>query len=189
MKKIVMVLCLIWSQISADELSDREEKYGMVVDYSQIIANEIEDKLDKNTLNENEIYTLLSGLVSFDTRIWSAALAFTPSLIDDFEKVSWTGFERPWHFFEMSDGKKIYAPYVWRANGNVLHADNIADPNSKFGYDYTSGQWAWWSKSIESGSPMWLKPVYSNLTGDRMVTYSYPIKRNAVLIFNVYYSE
>ena len=189
MKKIVMILCLLWSQIYADVLTDREEKYGMVVDYTQVIADEIEAKLDNNKLDENEIYTLLSSLVAFDTRIWSAALAVTPSLIDDFEKSSWVGFDQPWHFYELSDGKKLFAPYVWRANGNILHADNIANPDSKFGYDYTNGQWEWWSKPIDSGFPMWLKPIYSSLTGDRMVTYSYPIKRNAVLIFNVYYSE
>ena len=189
MKKTIMILCVLFSLAGADDLSDREEKYGMVVDYTQTIAEEIEVKLDKNNLNENEIYTILSSLVAFDTRIWSAALAFTPSLIDDFENTSWSGFNQPWHFYELSGGKKLFAPYVWRANGNILHADNIANPRSKFGYDYTSGQWEWWSRSIDSGAPIWSKPVYSNLTGDRMVTYSYPIKRNAVLIFNVYFSE
>lgn len=189
MKKILVVISFFLVFAYADELSEREAQYGMVVDYAKVIANEVEVKLDKNALNENEIYTLLSSLVAFDTRVWSAALAFTPSLIDDFDKVKWSGFERPWHFYQLSSGKKVYAPYVWRANGNVLHADNIANPESKFGYDYTNGQWEWWSRPIDSGFAMWMKPVYSNLTGDRMVTYSYPIKRNAVLIFNVYYSE
>ena len=114
-------------------------------------------------------------------------MAFTPSFIDDLVASDWSGFDQPWHFYQLSDGKKLYAPYVWRASNNVLHADNIANQKSKFGYDYTSGQWAWWSQSIASGKPMWMKPVYSNLTGDRMVTYSFPINREAVLIFNVYY--
>ena len=59
----------------------------------------------------------------------------------------------------------------------IASADNLANPNSRFGYDYTDGQWAWWSKTIDSGVPTWGKPVYSSLTGDRMVTYSYPIER------------
>ena len=186
MKKILICCCLLF-QAFADDISEKEAQYGMIVDQTQVIAEEIKLKLDKDALNENEIYTLLSSLVSFDTRIWSAALAFTPSLIDDLEKAKWSGFEKPWHYYNLSDGKKVYAPYVWRSNNNLLHADNIANPESKFGYDYTNGEWEWWSKPIESGSAAWQRPVYSNLTGDRMITYSYPINRDAVLIFNVYY--
>ena len=183
-------LLILWlfSQVSASDLNSKEAQYGMVVDYAELVAEEIELKLKKDKLSANEIYTLLSSLVSFDTRIWSAALAFTPSLIDDLEEEDWANFEEPWHYYQLSDGKKLYAPYVWRSNNNILHADNIANPKSKFGYDYTNGQWAWWSKPIDSGKALWLKPVYSELTGDRMITYSIPIKREAVLIFNVYYS-
>lgn len=185
--KYICLLMLTISQIFAVDISNKEAQYGMVVEFTQQIADEVKIKLEKKELNENEIYTMLSSLVAFDTRVWSAALAFTPSFIDDLDASDWSGFDQPWHYYQLNNGKKLYAPYVWRASNNILHAENIANPKSKFGYDYTSGQWAWWSQAIDSGAPMWMKPVYSNLTGDRMVTYSLPISREAVLIFNVYY--
>lgn len=179
---MMLMLLNVW----AEPLSSKDEKYGMVVDHVKLIANEIELKLANKSLEEPEIYTLLSSIVAFDTRVWSASLAFTPSLLDDYASENWSDLAQAWNFYKRDD-KKLYAPYVWRSSNNVLHADNIANPESKFGYDYTNGQWAWWSKSISSGQPLWGKPVYSNLTGDHMITYSYPIKRDAVLIFNVYY--
>ena len=184
---VLMSLSIMLTSAVAADADKFDEKYGMVTDYAALVAKEIKSKMSKHQLSEPEIYTLLSSLVSYDTRIWSASVAFTPSLLQDYVNSDWEGFDSPWHYYLVDDDKRLYAPYVWRANGNLLHADNLANPNSKFGYDYTDGQWAWWSKTIDSGVPTWGKPVYSSLTGDRMVTYSYPIERDAVLIFNVYY--
>ena len=189
MHKIMVLMGLFcFGNVYADLAQDRDSEYGVITDYVGQVAKTMSEKLDQNQLSENEIYVLLAGLVAYDARIWSATLAFNPVYIEDMKQGAEESVSaKTWATFASKKAKTLYAPYVWRAEDNFMHADNIANQASTFGYDYTDGHWSWWTDTMQSGKARWSKPVYSNLTGHHMVSYSYPIKRDAVLSFNVYH--
>lgn len=184
MYKLIKILILMLSMAQADASQDYDSEYGAITDYMQQIAKTMSDQMVQNQLTENEMYVMLASLVSYDARIWSAAIAFNPIYLNESQQAA---EKNSWHIYSTKHNQKRYAPYVWREENNLLHADNIANVQSKFNYDYTDGQWAWWTDTIQAGKAKWSKPVYSNLTGHHMISYSYPLKRDAVLTFNVYH--
>lgn len=67
-------------------------------------------------------------------------------------------------------GRDLYAPYAYRDQGNINIIDISVD-----GYDYTDGQWDWWSKAIDSINGYWSAPYFDEGAGNNlMVTYSHP---------------
>lgn len=187
-KMILLFSLLFWGISHADLNQDRDSEFGAITDYAQQIAKVMSERMESNQLTENEMYVLLAGLVAYDARIWSASIAFNPVYVDEARRsYDEHAALKTWQTFQNKKGKALYAPYVWRAEDNLMHADNIGNQASSFGYDYTDGHWAWWTDTMQSGKAQWSKPVYSNLTGHQMVSYSYPIKRDAILSFNVYH--
>ena len=161
-------------------------KYSMLISYSKKIASAIKQDIDEKKLTDAQVYTYLTSLVSYDNRIWSATLGFSPSFFEKGDARNWW-LSDTWQSNKSRSNKALYAPYVWRSMDNLLAASDIGDISSSFGYDYTDPKWDWWSRTIQSQKPTWTGPYESSMTGHSMVTYSVPINHDAVLSFNVWY--
>ena len=56
---------------------------------------------------------------------------------------------------------------------------DIGDPDPDIGYDYTTGEWQWWSEPKNSGKGIWTDPYYDEGAGNIvMTTYSVPFYRD-----------
>ena len=65
---------------------------------------------------------------------------------------------------------KLFAPYVYRDNHDLKYLDIGKD-----GYDYTDGNWSWWSQAIEQSIGYWTGAYFDEGAGNvLMVTYSAP---------------
>ena len=72
---------------------------------------------------------------------------------------------------------RLLSPYAFRAGTSVRLID-IGDPDPAVGYDYTSGEWAWWSTPRASGQAYWTPPYFDEGAGNvLMMTYSLPLQR------------
>ncbi|MGS0676330.1 PAS domain S-box protein [Shewanella sp. 125m-1] len=68
------------------------------------------------------------------------------------------------------DNRELFAPYAYRENGKVLTLDIGADS-----YDYTNGEWDWWSKAINDINGYWSQPYVDEGAGNvLMVSFSQP---------------
>lgn len=66
--------------------------------------------------------------------------------------------------------RKLFSPYVYR-EGNELNYLDIGAT----GYDYTDGNWDWWSNAINQVGGYWSKAYFDEGAGNTlMVTYSTP---------------
>lgn len=65
--------------------------------------------------------------------------------------------------------KGLYAPYVFRKDGNIR--------KTLVSYDYT--QHEWYSKAMKSGRAEWSEPYTSNYVNTSMVTFSVPLKNKS----------
>ena len=116
-----------------------------------ISANLLEES---DGLTEKNIYKLLALQVENNPIIYGAAIAFMPN--------------------QFSSEQHLFAPYVYRKDGEITRMD-IADQ----GYDYTSGEWAWWSRVVETGKAVWSEPYFDKGAGNiMMITYAVPFYRN-----------
>ncbi|MCH1929620.1 PAS domain S-box protein [Shewanella sp. A25] len=67
-------------------------------------------------------------------------------------------------------GKRLFAPYVHRTENGFNYLDIGAD-----GYDYTDGQWDWWTNAINQPGGYWSKAYFDEGAGNAlMITYSVP---------------
>ncbi|ABV85956.1 PAS domain S-box protein [Shewanella pealeana] len=67
-------------------------------------------------------------------------------------------------------GRELYAPYVYRDKTNIGMMDIGAE-----GYDYTTGEWDWWSRAIDDIRGYWTPPYLDEGAGNvLMVSFSQP---------------
>jgi len=101
---------------------------------------------------ESEIYSLLEAEVSNTPFIFGAAVAVEPGKIS---------------------GRELFAPYIFRS-GTELGRLDIA----REAYDYTDGNWEWWTLPRTTSRPCWSEPYHDEGAGNVvMCTYSVPIFR------------
>ena len=113
---------------------------------------EVADKFDEETL-----YALLRSNVARNPLIYGSAIAFAP------------------HQYNPDQG--LFSPYVYR-NGDTLEQIDIGSQ----AYDYTDGQWEWYSKAKLQGEPVWTEPYFDEGAGNiLMETYAVPFYRDGQL--------
>ncbi|MEZ9595039.1 PAS domain S-box protein [Shewanella sp. 10N.261.52.F9] len=68
------------------------------------------------------------------------------------------------------ENRELYAPYVYRNDGQIELLDIGVDS-----YDYTNGDWDWWSKAIVNQNGFWSEPYLDEGASDvMMLSYSLP---------------
>ncbi|ASJ97754.1 PAS domain S-box protein [Shewanella marisflavi] len=104
---------------------------------------------DKLFAEDAELKLLLTRRLERQTDFYASAIAFRP---------------------ELTDNQKPYAPYVYRDQAGIKMLDIGADS-----YDYTDGQWAWWSEAIDNIDGYWSLPYFDEGAGNiLMITFSQP---------------
>ncbi|WP_028765644.1 PAS domain S-box protein [Shewanella fidelis] len=68
------------------------------------------------------------------------------------------------------EDRELYAPYVYRNDGRIQALDIGADS-----YDYTDGNWDWWSRAINNDNGFWSEPYLDEGAANvMMISYSKP---------------
>lgn len=120
----------------------------------QSLARVAQDTADflsiKEDLSVAEIYELLARNVSLDPLIYGAAIAFEP--------------------FTFNADTRLFSPYVYGAAGELTAIDIGTDS-----YDYSDGNWEWYSAVKEKQSSLWTEPYFGEGAGNvLMTTFSAP---------------
>lgn len=103
--------------------------------------------------SEHSLYSLLDARVSNTSFIYGSAVAVEPGRFE---------------------GRERFAPYVFRSPDGIKHMDIGVD-----GYDYTNGDWEWWSIPKATGKSSWTEPYRDEGAGNVvMSTYSAPVIRD-----------
>lgn len=101
-------------------------------------------------LNEQELYELLRHNVAQNPLIYGAAIAFEP--------------------YKFRADKKLFSPYVYRDGTNLVSIDIGTES-----YDYTSGEWEWFTRPRGLHKPIWTEPYFDEGAGNILMnTYSVP---------------
>ena len=120
MRKIFIGVMLLIS-MTGSSFATWSSKYSMLTEYATRIADAIKVDIDEHTLTDGQIYTYLSSLVSYDNRIWSATIGFSPEFFKNRENRQWW-ISKQWQNNYKQSRKELYAPYVWRNMDNLLTA-------------------------------------------------------------------
>lgn len=103
------------------------------------------------------IFELVKGTLASHPLIYGAAIAFEP-------------YRFP--------GRKLFSPYAYHV-GTEIRTIDIGDPAPGIGYDYTSGEWEWWTAPRAAGESLWTAPYFDEGAGNIvMSTYSVPFFRD-----------
>ena len=98
---------------------------------------------------EDRIYEQLRSNVGDNPLIYGAATAFEPGAFA---------------------GRELFAPYVYRGRDGLAAIDIASEA-----YDYTTGEWEWWTSPRESGDAGWTAPYFDEGAGNiLMSTYAVP---------------
>lgn len=109
-------------------------------------------------IGEDDLFGLLASTVEDNPLVYGAAIAFEP--------------------FAWQEDTRLYSPYVFGEGGNLAAIDIGSDS-----YDYTDGNWEWYSAVRESGQPLWTEPYFDEGAGDvLMTTYSAPFFRDGAFL-------
>lgn len=141
-----------------EKMITNARNYALIIDEKLKILAETANQTAKHIealdqLSEKEIYELLKSNVSSDTMIYGAAIAFVP---ESYKKIG------------------LFSPYVFR-RGDSLKAINIGTES----YDYSDGNWDWYSLPVKTGNAVWTEPYFDKGAGNiKMCTYSVPFYKN-----------
>lgn len=103
-------------------------------------------------LQESEIHALLRGNVGASSLIFGAALAFEP--------------------YAFKSDQRLFAPYVHDGDLKAIDVSTVA-------YDYTNGNWDWYSRVRQSSKGGWSEPyVDTGAANHAMTTWSTPVLRD-----------
>ncbi|MCG9695631.1 PAS domain S-box protein [Shewanella sp. Isolate11] len=73
------------------------------------------------------------------------------------------------------EGRELYSPYAYRGAEHIEIIDIGVD-----GYDYTDGQWDWWTEAIDNRQGHWTVPYFDEGAGNiLMITFSQPFGHNS----------
>ncbi|TVQ63036.1 MAG: HAMP domain-containing protein [Phycisphaerales bacterium] len=105
-------------------------------------------------LTERELFDLVRANVGQHELIYGACIAFEPGVV--------------------GGGASLFAPYAYRGP-DARPGDAIRVMNLAAAYDYTSGDWEWYSAPRDSGAKHWTEPYFDEGAGDvAMTTFSAP---------------
>ena len=103
---------------------------------------------------EAELYALLRANVTQNSMIYGSAIAYEP--------------------YSYRKDTRIFSPYVYR-DDNGFHEMDVATDS----YDYSNGEWEWFSAPRTLGHSIWTEPFFDEGAGDiLMVTHSAPFSVN-----------
>lgn len=101
--------------------------------------------------DEAELYALLRENASRAKLIYGSALAFEP--------------------YAFKADQRLFGPYVFDDDFKSIDISAVA-------YDYSDGNWPWYSDIKASGMPSWSEPYFDTGAGNLpMITYSTPLLR------------
>ena len=107
-------------------------------------------------LNEQQLYQLLKENLKQNPMIYGSAIAF-----------------EPWQF---EADRKLFSPYVYRTRSSMQSIDIATES-----YDYTDGNWEWFTRPRKSGKSVWTEPYFDKGAGNiLMVTYSVPFYKDDI---------
>jgi sigma-B regulation protein RsbU (phosphoserine phosphatase) len=110
----------------------------------------------RSTPQPDELYALLTENASRTPLIYGAAIAFEPYVYDS--------------------ATRLFAPYVYDEDLKAIDISAVA-------YDYTTGEWPWYSDIIGSKEGKWSDPYFDTGAGNlAMTTYSAPLYRDETFI-------
>ena len=105
-------------------------------------------------ISEEQLYQLLRANVAQNPLIYGSAIAFEPN--------------------QYQEDLELFSPYVYQ-DKNGVHSIDVATES----YDYSNGEWEWFSKPRELGHGIWTEPFFDEGAGNiLMVTHSVPFYRD-----------
>ncbi len=139
------------TEIASHYADNLDGQFQTVAQAARSTANFLEIYTE---LNEQKLYEILRKNVSQNPLVYGAAIAFEP--------------------FKFSDDKKLFSPYVYRKGDELISIDIGIDS-----YDYTSGEWEWFTRPRELNKPIWTEPYFDKGAGNILMnTYSVPFYNN-----------
>jgi sigma-B regulation protein RsbU (phosphoserine phosphatase) len=106
----------------------------------------------RDDLREQDLYALLSLNAGRNPLLYGAAMAFEP--------------------YAFRADLQLFSPYVYDSDLKQIDIGAVA-------YDYTDGNWEWYSAVKESGQALWTAPYFDTGAGNlAMTTYSHPMFRD-----------
>ena len=133
-----------------------KEYYDEIKKNNKLVMDEKNIKNWTKPDNENEIYDFLKSVFEIDKKIDGVLLAF--------DKNIYTGKEGTVY----NEEYKLFAPHIYNENNKYVKYDiNM--------YDYTSGQWEWWTIPSTNLNEYMSKPFLGAVTGFEIIINSFPI--------------
>ncbi|MBO1271703.1 PAS domain S-box protein [Shewanella sp. 4t3-1-2LB] len=122
---------------------------------TQTLASSLDNFDDKDrAFPPNYLYAMLTERLERYQQFYGSAIAFRQG------------------FF--GDGKR-FAPYAYRRDNSIVTMDIGMDA-----YDYTDGNWAWWSEALKHPKGVWTAPYFDSGAGNTlMITFSQPFGSEA----------
>ncbi|WP_237132791.1 ATP-binding protein [Pseudohongiella sp. O18] len=113
-------------------------------------------------LDEESIYTLLRQTLELSPHVFGATIAFAP--------------------FAYQDDMRLFSPFAYRESGDIVTM-NIGSQSDGRGYDYTDGNWEWWSGSVNARRAVWTQPYFDEGAGNiRMISHTVPFRRDGEIV-------
>lgn len=112
---------------------------------------------------DDKIYKYMRDITNIDKNVKGAGIAFEPNIYKGESGVI------------INNKYRIFGPFV--TTNNFKKNFDVADI-----YDYTDGNWEWWTNTKKLLKKHWTKPFYGELTQDFIILYCTPI-----IIDNIYY--
>lgn len=101
----------------------------------------------EHLLQPGNLYHLLTERLHRNPNFYGSAIAFQPGVLD---------------------GQKRFAPYAFRQDLSIATMDIGQEA-----YDYTSGEWAWWTEALKLADGFWTPPYFDEGAGNTlMITFS-----------------
>ncbi|MCU4174375.1 PAS domain S-box protein [Carboxylicivirga sp. N1Y90] len=145
----------ITEQKTDAELATLSYKFAEKIDKNLFDATEIlrearRELLNKDRVNEDEIYNLLENIVESDSLIYGSALLFNE--------------------YDYDKKKRLYGPYVYKPDSILLRLDLANE------IDYMQADVEWFNKAADAGKSVWTEPYFDEgITNELLCTYSVPI--------------
>ncbi|HDS1201315.1 TPA: PAS domain S-box protein [Shewanella algae] len=97
----------------------------------------------------DNLYQLLRDRLQRNLNFYGSAIAFQPGFLP---------------------GQKRFAPYAFRQDLSIVTMDIGQEA-----YDYTSGEWDWWTEALKHAEGYWTAPYFDEGAGNAlMITFSQP---------------
>ena len=107
--------------------------------------------------NENEIYNFLYSIFDINKYLYGAFIAFDKNIYNGDGGIIY------------NENYKIFAPIVYNEKNIGLKKYNLEE------YDYTSGDWEWWSFPYETKQEHMTKPFRGIVSNFDIIVHSFPI--------------